>query len=130
MKIAVASADGVAISSHFGQSKCFIVFEVAEGKVVSREVRDNHYTAHARGQCQGHTAHDHAQPHSHADVVNALRDCQVVLCGGMGWRAAEELKANGIQAFVLDIEASPEKAVAAFLAGKVKAGTPFCRCHE
>jgi len=132
MKIAVASTDGVAMSSHFGQSKCFIVFEAAEGKVINREVRDNRFTAHAQGQCQGHTAHDHdhAQPHSHADVVNGLRDCQVILCGGMGWRAAEELKANGIQPFVLEVVASPEEAVAAFLAGKVKAGVPFCRCHE
>ena len=44
--------------------------------------------------------------------------------------AAEELKANGIQPFVLEVVASPEEAVAAFLAGKVKAGVPFCRCHE
>ena len=48
----------------------------------------------------------------------------------MGWRAAEDLKRAGIQAFVLDTEASPEEAVQAFLSGKVKPGGAFCRCHE
>jgi predicted Fe-Mo cluster-binding NifX family protein len=129
MKIAVASADGVSISQHFGRSECFIVFNVADGKVTGREVRDNTYTAHAKGQCK-EGEHHHDQPHSHADIIAALHDCEVVLCGGMGWRAAEELKANGIQPLVLDSAASPEEAVAAFLAGKVKAGAPFCRCHE
>jgi len=130
MKIAVASADGVSISPHFGRSKSFIVFEVADGQIAGREVRQNSYTAHAQGQCQGQEAHDHAQPHSHADIVNALSDCQAVLCYGMGWRAAEDLKQAGIQAFVLDTEASPEEAVQAFLSGKVKPGGAFCRCHE
>jgi predicted Fe-Mo cluster-binding NifX family protein len=142
MKIAVASIDGVSISHHFGRSECFIVFEAAEGQVTGREVRSNSYTAHAQGQCAGHAghagheaheaheAHDHAQPHSHAAIVNALSDCQVVLCYGMGWRAAEDLKQAGIQAFVLDAEATAEEAVQAFLAGKVKPGGAFCRCHE
>jgi predicted Fe-Mo cluster-binding NifX family protein len=130
MKIAVASTDGVSISPHFGRSKSFIVFEVADGRIAGREVRQNSYTAHAQGQCEGHEAHDPAQPHSHADIVNALSDCQVVLCYGMGWRAAEDLKQAGIQAFVLDAEATAEDAVQAFLAGKVKPGKPFCRCHE
>ena len=130
MKIAVASTDGVSISPHFGRSKSFIVFDVANGQVAGREVRENSYTAHAQGQCEGHEGHDHGQPHSHAAVVQALSDCQVVLCYGMGRRAAEDLKQAGIQAFVLDTEASPEEAVQAFLDGKVKPGGAFCRCHE
>jgi predicted Fe-Mo cluster-binding NifX family protein len=145
MKIAVASMDGVSISPHFGRSECFIVFEAAEGRITGREVRPNTFTAHAQGQCagheahethegheaqEGHEAHDHAQPHSHTAIVNALSDCQVILCYGMGWRAAEDLKQAGIQAFVLDAEATAEEAVQAFLAGKVKPGKPFCRCHE
>jgi predicted Fe-Mo cluster-binding NifX family protein len=130
MKIAVASTDGVSISPHFGRSKSFIVFDVANGQVAGREVRENSYTAHAQGRCEGHEGHDHSQPHSHAAVVHALGDCQVVLCYGMGWRAAEDLKQAGIQAFVLDAEVSPEEAVQAFLDGKVKPGGAFCRCHE
>ncbi|MCX5685535.1 MAG: NifB/NifX family molybdenum-iron cluster-binding protein [Planctomycetota bacterium] len=133
MKIAVASMDGVSISPHFGRSESFIVFEADESRITGREVRPNTFTAHAQGQCHGHEAHEaygHDQPHSHAGIVNALSDCQVVLCYGMGWRAAEDLKLAGIQALVLDAEATAEEAVQAFLAGKVKPGKPFCRCHE
>ena len=48
----------------------------------------------------------------------------------MGWRAAEEFKANGIQALVVEGEATPEEAVAAYLAGKLKSSGSFCRCQH
>jgi predicted Fe-Mo cluster-binding NifX family protein len=131
MKIAVASTDGVLISQHFGRSKCFIIFEAADGKVTGREVRDNTYTPHALGQChEGEGEQHHDQPHSHADVIAALHDCQVLLCGGMGWRAAEDLKSNGIQALVIRLPTTPEQAVQRYLDGTLKAASGFCRCHE
>ena len=129
MKIAVASADGVSISQHFGRSRCFIVFNMAGGKVAGREVRDNTYTAHAKGQCDG-SEHHHDQPHSHADIIAALHDCQVVLCGGMGLRAAEELQANGIRPVMVDAATTPEQAAQDLLNGKLNSTTGFCRCHE
>ena len=129
MKIAVASADGVSVSQHFGRSQCFIVFDVADGMVTSHEVRDNTYTAHAKGECKG-GEHHHDQPHSHADIVAALHDCQVVLCGGMGWRAAEDLQANGIRPIMVDPTLTPKQAVQDFLTDKLKGGSGFCRCHQ
>lgn len=129
MKIAVASADGESISQHFGRSRCFLVFDVAEGKVTGHEKRDNTYTAHARGECDDH-AHHHDQPHSHADIIAALHDCQVVLCGGMGWRAAEELAAHGVQPMMVRPDLTPQQAVQDLLDGKLRPGAAFCRCHE
>ncbi len=131
MKIAVASGDGVSISRHFGRSKCFIVFDIAQGQIAGRETRDNSHTAHAKGQCEGQEGpHDH-ESHSHQDIINALRDCGVVLCGGMGQRAAKDLRANGIDACVMEGELTPEQAVRAFLDvdGNLGGGGPFCRCH-
>jgi predicted Fe-Mo cluster-binding NifX family protein len=130
MRIAVASSDGVSISEHFGRSRCFIVFEGAGGKIVGREVRDNTCTPHAKGQCQGGHEDHHDHPHSHADIVNALRDCEVVLCYGMGWRVAEELKANGIRPFIIPGASTPEEAAHAFLNGTLGEGGTFCRCHH
>lgn len=129
MKIAVASADGALMSQHFGQSRCFIVFTVEEGKILGQEARDNTYTAHAQGQCQGHEEHHHDQHHSHADVIAALQDCQVLLCGGMGWRAAEDLKAKGITPLMVEPNLQPEEAVRQFMDGTLKPGGGFCRCH-
>jgi predicted Fe-Mo cluster-binding NifX family protein len=130
MKIAVASSDGTHISPHFGRSSHFLVFDVENGKIVGRELRSNTFTAHARGECHGDGPHDHGA-HSHASIVEALRDCRAVLCYGMGWRAAEALSQEGIQPYVLGESSTPEGAVALFLEGKLQsAGQGFCQCRE
>jgi len=128
MKIAVASEDGVSISHHFGRSRSFLVFETQDKQIVGRSLRDNTFTAHALGECQEGQPHEHH--HGHGAIVNALRDCEVILCYGMGWRAAEDLKQNGIQAFVVQGEATPEQAVVEYLAGKLNLAGSFCRCHH
>jgi predicted Fe-Mo cluster-binding NifX family protein len=130
MKIAVASSDGNQISPHFGRSSHFLVFDVEDGKIVGKEVRANTFTAHARGECAGEGAHEHGT-HSHASIVEALRDCKAVLCYGMGWRAEEALNRGGIQALVLGEECNPEQAVGLFLAGKlVPSSQGVCRGHQ
>lgn len=127
MKIAVASSDGVSISRHFGRSGCFLVFEVQDGVIRGKEVRDNTYTAHAQGECQENESHEH--DHSHADVLSALHDCEAVLCLGMGWRAAQDLEANGIRPYLLPNDCTPEAAVLLMITGKLQSGGGFCRCH-
>jgi predicted Fe-Mo cluster-binding NifX family protein len=127
MKIAVASSDGTNISPHFGRSSHFLIFNIEAGKIAGREVRNNTFTAHGRGQCgdEQHTGHG---MHDHSPIVEALSDCQAVLCRGMGWRAAEALARKGIQVFVLDEECMPEQAVSLFLEGKLTpAGDELCR---
>ena len=121
--------DGKSISHHFGRSQCFIVFEVEGESLGESTVRPNTYTAHAKGECDGEHEH-HNQPHSHSNIVAALKDCGAVLCYGMGWRAAEDLKKNEITPFVIDGEVTPEEAVQQFVAGNLKAASGFCRCHE
>jgi predicted Fe-Mo cluster-binding NifX family protein len=127
VKIAVASEDGISISHHFGRSRCFLVFETQDKQVTGQSLRENTFTAHARGECREGEPHEHH--HGHGPIVEALGDCEVVLCYGMGWRAAEDLKQNGIQAFVLQGEMTPEQAVQEFLAGRVTSAGGFCRCH-
>ena len=128
MKIAVACADGSQTSSHFGRSQSFIVFDVRDGRVTGRETRDNAWTAHARGESHGPDAD---RPHDHSGVVEALRDCQAVICGGMGFRAAEALRAAGVTPLVLAEPCPADEAVALYLAGKIApGGDRFCRCDH
>jgi len=131
MKIAVASVDGVNISPHFGRSACFIVYENEDGKIKSREVRDNTYTPHAKGECKDGEHHEHSngEHHGHGEIINALHDCDAVLCFGMGRRAAEDLQANGIMPFIVTEEMPADEAVKAYLDGKLKPGQDFCCCH-
>lgn len=49
MKIAIPSDDGKIISSHFGRTKGFVIFEVEGKEIKSREYRLNIFTGHARG---------------------------------------------------------------------------------
>lgn len=129
MKIAVASSDGTNISPHFGQSSCFLIFDVVEGKIAGKEVRNNTFTAHARGECSGGERHGHGG-HDHSTLVEALHDCQAVLCLGMGRRAEEALAGRAIQPLVLAEECSPEEAVAQFLEGTlVSVSSGSCRHH-
>jgi predicted Fe-Mo cluster-binding NifX family protein len=127
MKIAVAS-DGDAIARHFGRCECLLVFQVENGQVVAQETRPNAFTAFALGQCDH--AHKHSHARGHGPIVNALRDCDLVLCYGMGLRAAAEMRQNGIQVALVGEEMTPENAVAKYLAGELKTGDGFCRCHD
>jgi predicted Fe-Mo cluster-binding NifX family protein len=61
----------------------------------------------------------------------ALAGCDVVLCGGMGWRAAEALKAGGICAVPVSASGSAEELVAAYAAGSlITSDGSFCRCSH
>jgi predicted Fe-Mo cluster-binding NifX family protein len=128
MKIAVPTQDGSSISRHFGRGKAFFVFEVAGTEVLGRSVRENSFTAHAKGECDGN--HDHDHDHGHEDIVAALRDCEAVLCYGMGRRAADALKEGGIKAFVLREQMSPEAAVDHYINGKLTESAGFCNCRH
>jgi predicted Fe-Mo cluster-binding NifX family protein len=61
------------------------------------------------------------------EVISMLEDCQVILCRGMGWRAATELVRHGINPLVIVGELSPRVAVEHYLAGKLKPAPGFCR---
>jgi predicted Fe-Mo cluster-binding NifX family protein len=130
MKIVVASSDGANTSSHFGRRSCFLIFEIVDGKIIGKEVRSNTFTAHARGECSREHHHEHGE-HSHASVVEALSDCNVVLSYGMGWRATEGLNEGGVQNYVMDERCTPDDAIALFLERKLpSASRPFCRCRQ
>lgn len=135
MKIAIASSDGMNISEHFGQSICFIVFETEEGNIVKKEIRQNKFTPHALGQCGSETNqrdHDHQQHHhhNHKGVVAALKDCDTVICRGMGLRASADLLKAGIDPYIIEKPLTPEEAINAFLAGNLQPAKRYCKCHE
>ena len=131
MKVAVASQDGVSISAHFGCSSCFLVFDVEGGKICDEHVISDAFEGHAEGECEAERGmHNNGSTVDHADMVAALEGCQVVLCHGMGWRAAEELVRTGINPMVIQGELSPREAVQHYIDGKLTPAHGFCRCHK
>ena len=117
MRIAVPTNDGASISEHFGRSAAFLIFEIENGQIKSRELKTNGAKhSHAQGACDHHSAE--SKPHSHAGILAALDGCEVVICAGMGQRAAEALKGCGTQ-IVVTAPASAEETVTAYLAGRL-----------
>jgi predicted Fe-Mo cluster-binding NifX family protein len=125
MKIAVISEDGTTISQHFGRAPYYVVVTVEDGEVVDREKRDkpgHHSFAH---QHQEH-GHHHEEGHGfgaasqakHASMAEPIADCQVLIAGGMGWGAYENLTSRGIETIVTDIKKIDE-AVKLYIEGKL-----------
>jgi predicted Fe-Mo cluster-binding NifX family protein len=128
MKVAVASDDGTNLAHHFGRSRYFLVFSVEDGQVSGPEARANGCTAHAQGEC-GPEPHEH-HAHSHDGLVAALRDCQVVLAGGMGRRAALDLQAHGIEPLTVAFDGPALEAVQAYLSGTIQPLGAWCSGHQ
>jgi len=123
MKIAAVSDDGVTISQHFGRAPLYVVITVEENKVAGKETRDKagHHTFAAHhpdltpGERHGYDAGSQVR---HANMAEAIADCQVLLCGGMGWGAYESLKSYKIEPIVTDVE-NIDEAMQLYLDGKL-----------
>ena len=90
MKIAIPTNDGINISAHFGRCRQFLIFEAQNGQVKLIEIRINAGChEHGSGSSDGVAEH-----HSHSGFVEALQDCETVLCSGIGAGAVEALKAG------------------------------------
>lgn len=123
IKIAAITDDGHTISKHFGRAAYYLVVAVENGQVVSRELRNKLGHVHFKdeghsevpGQPHGMDADSHAK---HLRMAQAIADCTVALCGGMGRGAYESLKAAGVQPMLTDIEVI-DLAVSTYLAGNL-----------
>jgi predicted Fe-Mo cluster-binding NifX family protein len=114
MKIAIASMDGKTISSHFGKSPYFLIYEIA-GNVIKGQSRiDNTFTHHFRKNKESGNAHSEHGHHDHSMLVEGLKDCQVVIAGGMGEGAYQDLTTHGFEVFIAD-EPDPSTAVNKYL---------------
>lgn len=127
MKIAAATEDGVTVSQHFGRAPHFLVLTVEDGEVTGQETRDKpgHHSFGAH-----HAEADHGQgkkgrrgfgteaQSKHAAMAEVIADCQVLITGGMGWGAYENLSSRGINPIVTDIKTIDE-AVKLYLEGKL-----------
>jgi predicted Fe-Mo cluster-binding NifX family protein len=114
MHIAIGTTDGTAVCDHLARSAAFIVFEVQDGRAISKSVRDRR-----QGPCG-----------NHASFVEMLDGCRAVLCGGIGQGAADSLQAHGIEPVVLASRHSVDEAIALYLDGKLATTNErICLCH-
>lgn len=114
VKIAVATDDGLSMSTHFGRARAYLVMTVEDGKVVEREIRPKaapHLEAASRPDDGG--SHDGPEAHArHDQMIAPITDCAYVVARGMGRGAYDRITAVGIQAVVTDIIDPDEAAIA------------------
>ncbi|MFO3796842.1 MAG: NifB/NifX family molybdenum-iron cluster-binding protein [Anaerolineales bacterium] len=92
LRIAAVTEDGERLSAHFGMAPLYRVFTIENGQIVSEETRPKpHHAQHPRE----HDPHEHGR-HNHADLFAPIRDCQVLLAGGMGEPAYQKARAAGL----------------------------------
>jgi predicted Fe-Mo cluster-binding NifX family protein len=93
VKIAAVTEDGQILSNHFGMAAQYVVIETEAGRILSQETRQKpHHAIHP----------DHRKEHSHSDQLHEdmfapIRDCQVLLVGGMGSGAHARAVSAGLE---------------------------------
>lgn len=110
MKIAVITDDGKTISQHFGRAPYYLVFSVENGQIVQRELREkmghNQFSAEPHPE-EHHHSGEHGQDEvshgKHTLMAGTISDCQVLLCGGMGYGAYESMRRLNIRPVVTDL---------------------------
>ena len=131
MKIAIVTDDGKLICQHFGRASHFLVAEIEEGQVVNKELRDklghnqfvrenehehNHDHINDHNQGRGMNAASHSK---HQRMADAIKDCEVIICGGMGMGAYHTMQSLGIKPYVTEITKIDE-ALQTYLTGNLK----------
>lgn len=136
MKIAAVTNDGTDLSAHFGRAAAYLVVTTEGDRIVAEELRDKpahhghhgHGACHAHGQGPGH-GHEHGHDHEHgagegqsarhAEMVEPIRDCRVVLARGMGRRAHDALVEAGLEPILVK-EHGITDAIRAYLDGTLE----------
>ena len=135
MKIALITDDGKTISQHFGRAPYYLVVTIDEGKVIDRETREkmghNQFSGH--GHEEGHGEQhglDGGSHGKHAQMADAISDCQVVICGGMGMGAYESMRRLNIQPVVTDLSRYRDRPSRPILMGNWRITPNDCIDHD
>jgi predicted Fe-Mo cluster-binding NifX family protein len=120
-KLAVPTDDGETISRHFGQAKYFRVLTLENIQAAHSELREK--ASHQHGD------HSHRVGiHPGLQMIEAISDCQVLVCGGMGTPAYNRAVGAGLTV-ILTRQSSIDAAVQAYLAGTLENEPQLVHAH-
>ena len=129
MKIAVATNDNQTVAGHVGRCKAFIVYQTDGLKTLNKEIRINSFTHHDHNnEHQQHQGEGHG--HGHNNLIEGLKDCEILIFNRGGMRLIEDLKAHNITP-ILTNEKQAEDAVLKYLTGDLIVNEEnVCRGHN
>ena len=90
MKIVIPSNDKETLAPRSGRAKWFMIFEISNKTIINSEVKENTHEHHEHG-------HSHEHEHSHADMIEQLKDCELMITQKVGPHFGQELKAANIK---------------------------------
>jgi predicted Fe-Mo cluster-binding NifX family protein len=121
MKIAIGTDDKKSIrKGHFAQSLHFLIIELLNGEIVSRQYRQNPYGAKEQGK------YHHGQVEK---IFYLLGDCSLFMAKRMGKRSLAKLTARGIDCIITEIDPI-DQAVEQYLYGRGEAFQYYDRRKE
>jgi predicted Fe-Mo cluster-binding NifX family protein len=125
MKIAFVTDDGENISAHFGRAAHYLVVDIEDGHEIGRELREKmghahfhnaeHQHEHQAGEAHGFDPQSQGR---HTSMLEAITDCSVVVCGGMGQGAMYSIQTSGKDLRLTDVS-EINQALQLFLAGNL-----------
>ena len=99
--------DGNTVSAHFGRAKRYLVYDVEDGEIKEKEVRDK--AAHGLGE--GHHHAGESRPEvgvTRVAMLANVKDCGVVIARGMGRPMYEFISNSGMRVFITEVESADE----------------------
>jgi len=120
MKVAVISDDTRTVSAHFGRAEYFLVYEIQDDTVKGKEMRPkpSHQHSSTITQLQNGTDKTPKETSFHDSMLASVRDCEVVIAGGMGYGMYSTMTQAGIKVFITDIVLA-DAAVKEYVAGNL-----------
>ena len=105
MKAAVVSDDLQNVSAHFGMARHYLVYDIEDGVVKGKEVRDK--LGHGMGE-HHHGQGGASESRLHDDMLSNISDCEAIIAGGMGGPMYASIRAAGMKPFITRIRAADE----------------------
>ncbi|HEY5587192.1 MAG TPA: iron-sulfur cluster carrier protein MrpORP [Ruminiclostridium sp.] len=111
MKIAIAS-EGTNVSSHFGKCENFTIVEIENSQVKSKAIINTE-----------------GNQHGLLPTFLASRGVNIVVAGGMGEGARQNLVSNNIE-IISGVSGDIDEAISAYMEGSLKSSDVGCSGHE
>ena len=102
MKISFPTNDRKTIAKRTGRCKEFVIYDLADSKIIDISYHENNHEhhEHGNGHGDGHGHHDHKKgegEHSHAEIGEILKDVDVLVVGRVGKFMKKALEGFGIR---------------------------------
>ncbi len=131
MRVAIVTDENEIISPHFGRAQYYLVYEIQDGKIMSKERRPksshNHREVvklHSQSEgkdssvYRGQNHFDASEESIHDHMLANVRDCKAIIARGMGAGMYDSIRQLGIKPFITSI-ANPDDAVHAYIGGSL-----------